>query len=126
MSLTLGAPIIDSVALREDVVVAANTRINDGSSGALLRLRIGSTTLVDFPLNATTPLTVGGSDGSATFNPISTTAVASGGAAQVPDNYEVRSDANVLIMHGVVTGGDAITAGQTVTLNTSTLSMPAS
>lgn len=126
MALTLGNPIIDLVALREDVVIAANTRINDGASGALLRLRLGSTTLVDFPLNATTPLTLGGSDGQATFNPISASAVASGGAASVPDNYEVRSDANVLIMHGAVTGGDAITAGQTVTLNTSTLNMPAS
>jgi hypothetical protein len=126
VSLTLGNPTAVQTALRESIVAAINTAINNSGGTSVLRLRISTTTLVDFPLDGTNPLTMGASDGAATFNPTSASAVASGGAAQIPNNYQVIAESGAVLLDGPVTGGDAITAGQTVTLGTSTVTMPAS
>jgi hypothetical protein len=127
MANTLGNPTLSTV-LREDVVIQTNTRLAATTTVAnpILRLRNSTTTLVDFPLNATTPLTVGGSDGSATVNPTSASAVATGGSATLPDNYQILGRDNAVHLSGTVTATDAITSGQTVTLGTTTITMPAS
>lgn len=126
LALTLGNPSAVQTALRESIVAAINTAINNSGGTSLLRLRNGSTVLVDFALDGTNPLTLGASDGSATFNPTSATATASGGSATVPNNYQVIAESGTVLLDGPVTGADGITTGQTVTLNTSTLTMPAS
>lgn len=125
MANTLGAPTL-STDLREDMVIAANARLAASTTIAnpLLRLRVGSTTLVDFPLNATNPLTVGGSDGQATLNPTSPTAVAVAGTATLADNYQIIGRDNTVKLSGSASFTDGITTGQTVTLNTTTLTMP--
>ena len=127
MANTLGAPTLSTV-LREDVVISVNTRLaaNTTIANPILRLRNSTTTLVDFPLNASTPLTVGGSDGQATVNPTSANAVASGGSATLPDNYQVLGRDNAVHLSGTMTSDQAITAGQTCTLATTTITMPAS
>lgn len=127
MANTLGNPTLSTV-LREDVVIAVNTRLaaNTTIANPILRLRNSTTTLVDFPLNATNPLTVGASDGSATVNPTSASATATGGSATLPDNYQILGRDNTVHLNGTVTATDAITSGQTVTLGTTTITMPAS
>lgn len=126
MALTLGNPSAVQTALREAIVATINTAINNSGGTSLLRLRNGSTVLVDFPLDSTNPLTLGASDGQASFNPVSATATASGGAATVPNNYQVIAESGAVLLDGPVTGGDGITTGQTVTLGASTITMPAS
>jgi hypothetical protein len=127
MALNLGNPTLSTV-LREDVVIATNTRLAATTTIAnpILRLRNSTTTLVDFPLNATTPLTVGASDGAATLNYLAGSAVATGGTATVPDNYQVLGRDNAVHLSGVVTGGDGITTGQTINNAVTTVTMPAS
>lgn len=127
MANTLGNPTLPT-ATREAFVIAANADLaaNTTIANPILRLRNSTTTLVDFPLNATTPLTVGASDGVATFNPVSPTATATGGSATLPDNYQILGRDNTVHYNGTVTATDAITSGQTVTLGTTTITMPAS
>lgn len=127
MATTLNNPNSLGTLFREDVVIALNTRLAAGSTIAnpLLRLRNSTTTLVDIPLNAATPLTVGASDGSATLNPTgSGTAVA--GSATIPDGWQLVGRDNTVHMSGTVTSTDGITTGQTVTAGTVTITMPAS
>lgn len=130
MANTLGNPTL-STAAREQVVIGANTLLaatttNPNPILRLKRVAGGVGTLVDFPLNATNPLTVGGSDGSATVNPTSASAVATGGSASLPDAYDIIGRDGVVHYTGAVTATDAITSGQTVTLGTTTITMPAS
>jgi hypothetical protein len=127
MATTINNPNSLGTLFREDVVIALNTRLAAGSTIAnpLFRLRNATTTLVDIPLNATTPLTVGGSDGSATLNPTGPgTAVA--GTATSPDGWQLVGRDNTVHLSGTVTSNDGITTGQQVTAGTITLTMPAS
>lgn len=127
MSLTLGNPTALETALRESIVSAVNTALNVGAgANAILRLRNSTTTLVDWTLNAANPLTLGASDGQATVNPTSASATATGGTATVPDNYQLLDKDATVRISGPVTGGDGITTGQAITLNTTTITMPAS
>lgn len=127
MANTLGNPTFVSTLLREDQVIAANTRLAAGATIAnpILRIRNSTTTLVDFPLNATTPLTVGASDGSGAFNFVGSSAVATGGAATIPDNYQILGRDNTVHLSGPATATDGITSGQTVNNASTTLTAPA-
>jgi hypothetical protein len=125
MALTIGAPTALQTALRESIVSAVNTAINSGGGTAVFRLRNSTTTLVEWPLDGTNPLTLGASDGSATVNPTSVSATAVAGTATVPNNWQLTSEAGAVLIDGTVTGGDGITTGQTVTLGTTTITMPA-
>jgi hypothetical protein len=128
MANTLGNPTSKSNAARENEILSYNTTLTASPSIAnpLLRIREGSTTLVDFPLNATTPFTGGSVDGSATFNFTAASAVAVGGAADVPDNYQVIGRDNAVHLSGPITATDGITVGQTVDVATITATEPAS
>jgi hypothetical protein len=129
MANTLGNPTFVSTLLREDVVIATNTRLaaNTTIANPILRIRNSTTTLVDYPLNATTPLTVGASDGTATVNPTSPNAVASGGSATLADNYQILGRDNTVHLSGPFSAStDAYTAGQGTTLGSTTITMPAS
>lgn len=126
MATTLNNPNLLGTLFREDVVIALNTRLAAGSAIAnpIIRLRNSTTTLVDIPLNATTPLTVGASDGSATLNPTGAgTAVA--GSATIPDGWQLLGRDNTVHLSGTVTSNDGITTGQQVTVS-GTITMPAS
>ena len=128
MSNTLGNPTFKSNAARENEILSYNTTLtaSPSISNPLLRIRKGSTTLVDFPLDAATPFTGAGVDGSATFNFPSTSAVAVAGAADVPDNYQVIGRDNAVHLSGPATATDGITVGQTVNVATITATEPAS
>lgn len=128
MSNTLGNPTLVSDKFREGQVLSGNASLTSSPSIAnpLLRLREGSTTLVDFPLDDTTPLTGGSVDGDVTYNFVSPTAVAAGGAASLADNYQVIGMDNAVHLSGPATSTDAITVGQTVSAGTTTLTAPAS
>jgi len=98
MANTLGNPTSKSSTARENEILSWNTTLTASPSIAnpLLRIRKGSTTLVEFPLDATTPFTGGSVDGSATFNFASASAVAVAGVADVPDGYQVSLHAYAL------------------------------
>lgn len=127
MANTLGNPTVEN-DLREEILNTILTKLNvGGGANAILRLRNNTTTLVDFPLNATTPLTLGtDDDGQATVNPVSASATATGGSATLPNNYQILDKAGTVRLSGTVTATDGITSGQTVTLGTTTITMPAS
>jgi hypothetical protein len=123
MSNSLGNPTAFSTAARENAVLAYNATLTAApltNTNPVLRIRNGSTTLIDFPLSAATPFTGASVDGSATFNFTSPTAVASGGVAQIPDNYQLIGRDTVVHMSGPVTATDGISVGQTVTAATIT------
>lgn len=127
MANTLGNPTVEN-DLREDIVGVVNTNLNEGGgANAILRLRNSTTTLVDFPLDATNPLTLGtDDDGEAVFNPVNATETAVAGTATIPDNYQVLDKAGVVRLSGTVTATDGISTGQDVSLGTVTIQMPAS
>ena len=128
MANTLGNPTLVSNKARENCVLAYNASLTSAPTVAnpILRYRIGSTTLVDFLLDPTTPFTGGAVDGSATFALVSGSAVASGGVAQIPDNYQVLGRDAAVHLSGVVTATDGISVGQTVNQATVTVTAPAS
>lgn len=128
MANTLGNPTLVSNAARENEVLSFNTTLTASPSIAnpLLRIRAGSTTLVDFPLNATTPFTGGSVDGLATLNYVASSAVAVGGTASVPDNYQIIGRDNAVHLSGPITATDGISVGQTVNAGTITVTEPAS
>lgn len=129
MANTLGNPTLVSSAARENNILSYNTTLLAApltNPNPILRIRIGSTTLVDFPLNATTPFTGGAVDGAATFNFVSSSAVASGGAASIPDNYQLLGRDAAVHLSGVVTATDGISVAQTVSTATITATAPAS
>lgn len=122
MANTLGNPTSFSTKARENAVLSYNSSLTSSPSIAnpLLRVRNGSTTLVDFPLDPTTPFTGGSVDGSATFNFVSASAVAVGGTATLPDNYQVIGRDNAVHLGGPIVATDAISVGQTVNAATIT------
>ena len=128
MANTLGNPTLVSDKARENNILSFNSTLTSSPSVAnpILRIRASSTTLVDFALDATTPFTGGAVDGSATFNFTSPTAVASGGTASVPTNYQVLGRDGVVHLSGTITATDAISVGQTVNAGTITVTAPAS
>lgn len=128
MANTLGNPTLVSSKAREGSVLSYNATLTSAPTVAnpLLRLRVGSTTLVDFPLDPATPLTGGAVDGLATFAFVSGSAVASGGAAQIPDNYQVIGRDAAVHLSGPVTATDGISVGQSVSTSTITATAPAS
>lgn len=127
MANTLGNPTLVSNAARENAVLSYNTTLAAGSTIAnpLLRVRLGSTTLVDFPLNAATPFTGGSVDGAATFNFFGGNPVAVGGVASIPDNYQVLGRDNGVHLSGPIVATDGISVGQTVSAATMTATAPA-
>jgi|SRR5262245_4816467 len=128
MSNTLGNPTLRSDAARENEVLSYNTTLTASPSipNPLLRIRKGSTTLVDFTLHASAPFTGGSVDGSAVFNFTSSSAVASAGAADIPDNYQLIGRDNQVHLSGPITSTDGITAGQTILAATITATAAAS
>lgn len=127
MANTLGNPTTIEGDLRESMLEVVNTKLNvGGGANAILRIRNSTTTLVDFPLNATTPISLGtDDDGAATLNPVSSSAVATGGSATLADNYQILDKAGTVRLAGTASSTDGITAGQTVNLGTITLNVPA-
>jgi len=128
MANTLGNPTSKSNTARENEILSYNTTLTASPSipNPLLRVRKSSTTLVDFTLNASTPFSGGGVDGSATFNFTSPSAVAVAGAADIPDNYQLIGRDNAAHLSGPITATDGITVGQTVNAATITATEPAS
>lgn len=126
MANTLGNPSLVSAKACENQVLAFNSTLTSSPSIAnpLLRIRKSTTTLVDFPLDPTTPMTGGSVDGSATFNFVSASAVAAAGAADIPDNYQIIGRDNAVHLSGAVSATDGITVGQTITAATITLTAP--
>lgn len=128
MANTLGNPTLVSDKARENEVLSFNSSLTSSPSVAnpILRIRKGSTTLVDFLLDPTTPFTAGSVDGSATFNFVSAAAVAVAGAADLADNYQLIGRDAAVHLSGVATFTDGITVGQTVNAATITCTAPAS
>lgn len=128
MSNTLGNPTLVSDKARENQVLSFNSTLTSSPAAAnpLLRIRKSTTTLVDFLLDPTTPFTGGSVDGSATFNFVSANAVATGGVADIPDNYQLIGRDNAVHLSGAVTATDGISVGQTVSASTITATEPAS
>lgn len=128
MANTLGNPTLVSSKGRENAVLGYNTTLTSSPTIAnpLLRIRLSTTTLVDFPLNATTPITGAAVDGAATFAFTGSVAVAVAGTASIPDNYQVLGRDNAVHLSGVVTATDGISTGQAVAVGSITLTAPAS
>jgi hypothetical protein len=128
MANTLGNPTLKSNTARENEILSYNTTLTASPSIAnpLLRIRLSTTTLVDFPLNASTPFTGGSVDGVATLNYVSASAVAVGGVASVPDNYQIIGRDNAVHLSGPISATDGISVGQTVNAGTITVTEPAS
>ena len=128
MANTLGNPTLVSNVARENNILSYNTTLTASPSAPnpILRIRLAATTLVDFPLDPTTPFTGGGVDGAATFAFVSPSAVAVGGTASLADNYQVLGRDAAVHLSGVVTATDAISTGQTVKAATITATAPAS
>lgn len=128
MANTLGNPTLVSDKARENNILSYNSTLTSSPTIAnpLLRIRNSTTTLVDFTLDPTTPFTGGAVDGSATFNFTSATAIAVGGAATVPNNYQVLGRDNAVHLSGAITATDGITTGQSVLASTITATAPAS
>lgn len=101
-------------------LVLLNRSSPGGSSG-------GTGVLVTLTLDATAAFTgPSGGNGLLTLDVSpAISAVASAGAADTVNTWELRADATVL-MRGIVTGSDTITSGQTVNITSLTLTWPAS
>jgi hypothetical protein len=128
MANSLGAPTLISAKARENEVLSWNSSLTSSPSAAnpILRLRAGSTTLVDFLLDPTTPFTGGAVDGAATFNFAAASAVAVGGVASLADNYQVIGRDAAVHLSGNASFTDAISVGQVVNAGTVTVTAPAS
>jgi hypothetical protein len=128
MANILGNPTLVSAKARENNVLSYNSTLTSAPTAAnpIVRIRAGSTTLVDFPLDPTTPITGGAVDGVSTLSYVGATAVAVGGTATIPDNYQILGRDAAVHLSGVITGTDGITTGQTVANGTITLTAPAS
>jgi hypothetical protein len=128
MSNTLGNPTLVSAKYREGEVLSGNASLTSSPAVAnpIMRIRASTTTLVDFLLDGTTPLTGGSVDGLATLNYSSPSAVATGGTATIPDNYQIIGRDSAVHLSGPITATDGITAGQTIAAGTITATAPAS
>ena len=123
MALTLGNPTWETAA-RNALADAFDTLVNTGSGTATLVLRNSTTVLATFNLAdpafgaaATGVITLAGT-------PLSTTA--SAGSETTPDNYQIFDQDSNLVASGTVTGTGAITSGETVNLNSFSITIPAS
>jgi hypothetical protein len=128
MANTLGNPTLVSNKAREGAVLSYNATLTSAPTAPnpLLRIRKSTTNLVDFPLDPTTPLTAGGVDGVATFAFVAASAIAAGGAADIPDNYQILGRDAAVHLSGPVVATDGISAGQTINASTITTTAPAS
>ena len=128
MANTLGNPTLVSNKARENEVLSWNTSLTSSPTAPnpILRIRNGSTTLVDFSLDPTTPFTGGAFDGAATLNYVSASAVAVGGTASLTDNYQIIGRDAAVHLSGPITATEAISVGQTVNAATITVTAPAS
>lgn len=128
MANTLGNPTLVSDKARENTILSYNSTLTSSPSAAnpILRIRASAVTLVDFLLDPTTPLTGGAVDGSATFNMVSASAVATGGAASIPTNYQVLGRDGAVHLSGPISATDGISVGQTVNASSITGTAPAS
>lgn len=127
MGIALSNPTFVSDKAREGQIASFNTALTSSPAVAnpLLRIRRDSTTLVDFPLNATTPLTLGAVDGSATYNFTSANAVATGGANTLANNWQLIGRDSVVHTSGPAESDQGITVGQVVNTATITTTAPA-
>lgn len=128
MANTLGNPTLVSDKARENEVLSFNATLTSAPSVAnpLLRVRKAALTLVDFPLDPTTPFTGGAVDGSALFNFVSANAIAVAGVADIPDNYQLIGRDAAVHLSGLVTATDGISVGQTISAASITATEPAS
>jgi hypothetical protein len=128
MANTLGNPTLVSDKAREGQVLSYNTTLTSAPTVAnpILRIRRDALTLVDFLLDPTTPMTGAAVDGATAFALVSATAVATGGTATIPNNYQVLGRDAAVHLSGLATATDGITTGQSVDAGTITLSAPAS
>jgi hypothetical protein len=128
MANTLGNPTLVSAKAREGAVLSYNATLTSAPTvgNPVLRLRNSSTTLVDFLLDPTTPLTGAAVDGVATLAFVTGTGVAVAGTATIPDNYQILGRDAAVHLSGVATCTDGISTGQTVAAGTVTLTAPAS
>ena len=128
MANTFSDPSLVSDKARENQVLAYNTTLTSApvTANPVLRVRRDATTLVDFSLDDTTPLAAGGVDGSANFSYTTASAVAVGGSATIPNNYQVIGRDGVVHLSGEIDATDGISAGQTVFALTTALVAPAS
>jgi hypothetical protein len=129
VSNAIGNPTAISAKARENQVLSINSTLTSAPSVAnpIFRARNGSTTLVDFLLDPTTPFLGGAEDGAAAFNFVSASAVAVGGTQTLPNNYQlIGRDGVVHFSGGFNTATDAITVGQNVSATSMTATAPAS
>lgn len=126
MANTLSSPTFYSAKGREKQLLSYNDTLTSDPliPNPFLRVRNGSTTLVEFLLDAISPLTGGSVDGSAVFSFVDPDAIAVGGVATIPDNYLVIGRDNAVHLGGVVIGSDGISTGQTVLAETITAIAP--
>ena len=129
MANTLGNPTLISDKARENQILSFNTSLTSEPviANPLLRVRAGSVTLVDFPLDPTTPFLGAAGDGSAAFNFVSASVLATGGTASLPTNYQVLGRDNAVHLSGAfLTATDPITVGQNVSAASVSATAPAS
>lgn len=128
MANTIGNPTLVSDKARENEILSFNSTLTSSPSAPnpIFRVRRDTTTLVDFPLDASTPFTGGAVDGSAAFNFVSPNAVAAAGAASIPNNYQVIGRDAAVHLSGPITATDGITVGQLIDAATITATAPAS
>jgi hypothetical protein len=128
LSNIFGNPTLVSDKAREGAVLAYNTTLTSAPSVAnpIVRVRRDAVTLVDFLLDPTTPLTGATVDGSAALAYVSPTAVAVGGTASIPNNYQILGRDAAVHLSGLITATDGISTGQTIAADTITLIAPAS
>lgn len=119
MALTLAGLTWENNALdaMSDAIVAL------AGATATLKLRNSTTDLVEFSLSNPIGTSVNGLITIAD-TPISETA--SAGSATTPDNWQLLAGGSTLIASGSVSGTGAITSGDTVSLNSATITIPAS
>lgn len=127
MALTLGAPTLISGTARDAQANSFDTLINAGTTQSVRLKNGGGTVLVTWLLNATDAFTgpTGGNGQLTAAFQSSGSATASAGAADTAATYEILADSTVHWTGGV-TGGDTITAGQTVNISSLVLTWPAS
>jgi hypothetical protein len=123
MAIALGNISTLATASRNAMANALNTLVNTGAGTAALRLLNNSTVLVSFSLP--NPAFGAAATGTITLNGTPLSATASAGTATIPNAYEIVDRGGAVVASGPVTTGDAITSGQTVSLNSYTLTVNA-
>lgn len=127
MSNIFGNPTLVSDKGRENSVLAYNVTLTSAPvvANPIVRVRRDAVTLVDFPLDPTTPVAGASVDGIGALAYVSPTAVAVGGTASIPNNYQIIGRDNAVHLSGLIIATDGISAGQTIGADAITLIQPA-